>query len=334
MSYASRRSSYIVGSLGASLQVLAGWWDVYSHLLFGPADPWWNPAHLTLYSGFMVVLLAVWRGLRTHRVQSTGVSPIPFQNLAGLKLAGAGTAVEIVAGVWNEIVHHVLLTEPKIAPAHALLTVGMLIVTFGMIIGLTIEYGMIRHEIVVVSRVTRSLTLACVVLIFSSIWLAAAGALIYIAGVLYASTLNWVNAVMLSVIAGLVLASAKRVLPRFWVAIAVGVIFNAVSYLFLVVYADESAFIPLGLIPLAVFDLLFMGLNRMMKSSFAVVASSSVLGLFFWATYFPYTVYLFPWSSSPQPATLAVFLGGLAGAILANGVYSGLASVVLRDVPR
>lgn len=333
MAHASRRSNYLVGSLGGTLQVLAGWWDVYSHLLFGTVDPWWNPAHLTLYAGFAITVLAVWRGLRTPRIQPVAsVSPIRFLNLAGLKLAGAGTIVEVIAGAWNEIVHHVFLSEPRIAPAHALLTFGMLMVTFGMIIGLTIEYGMITHGVAAASRFKRWLTLVCVVLTFSSIWLAAAGAFIYIARALRASPIKWVNAVMLAMVAGLVLVPAKRVLPKFGSALAIGIIFNVVSYFFLVAYAGDNAYIPWGLLPVALFDLLFMSLNRGMKTESAVLASSIVLGLLFWATYYPYTLYLFPWSSSPQLALAAVSLGGLAGAILGNGIYSALSSVLLGGV--
>jgi hypothetical protein len=332
LAYASRQKYYIVGSIGTTVQVLAGWWDVYSHLLFGAVDPWWNPAHLTLYAGFAITILAVWRGLRTGTQPAASVSPIRFRNVAGLKVAGAGTGIEVIAGVWNEIVHRVFLSEPRIAPAHALLTVGMLVVTFGMIVGLTIEYGMIRHGMVAASQFKRWLTLVCVLLTFSSIWLAAAGVFIYVGRAFRGSPLNWINAVMLAFVEELVLVPAKRVFPKFGGALAIGMIFNAVSYFLLVVYAGENLFVPWGLLPVVLFDLVFMGLNRPMKTARAVLASSNVLGLFFWATYYPYTLYLFPWSSSPQLALAAIFLGGLAGAILGDRIYSGPSLVVLGGV--
>lgn len=120
MTYASRRSSYIMGSLGATIQILAGWWDVYSHILFPGVDPWWNPAHLTLYTGIAIMIIAVWCGLRARPAQPTpAMVPIKFMNTAGLRLAAVGTVIEIVAGVWNEIVHRVVQSEPRIAPAHA-----------------------------------------------------------------------------------------------------------------------------------------------------------------------------------------------------------------------
>lgn len=177
----SRHSSYILGSVGFSIQVFADWWDAYSHLLFGKADPWWNPAHLTLYFGIGLVILAVWRGLRTIQGRPVFATPVRFANTTGLKTAGLGAIIQIIAGVWNEIVHHVFLNEPKIAPAHALLIFGMLIVGFGMILGLSIENEMIRHDILIVSKLKRWLTLVCMILTFASIWLAAAGSLIYVA---------------------------------------------------------------------------------------------------------------------------------------------------------
>lgn len=266
-------------------------------------------------------------------MQSTSiVSPIRFVNVAGLKLAGAGTLVEIVAGVWNEIVHHVFQSEPRIAPAHALLTIGMLIVAFGMIIGLTIEYGMITHRILAASTFRRWLTLLCVVLTFTSIWLAATGALIYLARVFRASPFNWVNAVLLALVGTVVLVPAKRVLPNFGAALAIGAIFNVVSYFFLVIYIGETPYIPWGLIPMASFDLLVLAFNRATKITSTILVSSNVTSLLFWATYYPFTWYLFPWSFSPQLQLAAVFLGGLAGAILGNRIYAGLSSAVLGGV--
>lgn len=330
MAYASRQSSYLIASVGATIQVVAAWWDVYSHLLFGSVDPWWNPAHLTLYLGFLITILAIHRGLRNHPTQPfASLSPIKFQNVGGLKLAAFGTGVEIVAGVWNEIVHHVFQNEPRIAPAHGLLVLGMLIVAFGMVVGLAIEYGMITHGIVSVSLFRRRLTLLCVVLTFASIWLAAAGALIYLAQVFRTGLPNLLVAVILAFVAPLVLVPAKRVLPRFGVWFSIGIVLNTVSFFFLVIYAGAPFFFPWGLIPLAMLDMLVLGLRRIMPVARAIVISSMLLGLFFWALYYPYTLYLFSWSGSLTLPTLIVFLGGAAGSILGDRVYSRISGVVL-----
>lgn len=280
-----------------------------------------------------MTIVAVWRGLRLPLTRPPpSVSPIRFWNVAGLKLAGLGCLIEIVAGVWNEIVHRVFLTEPKIAPAHSLLVLGMLTVNLGMVIGLTIEYGMITHGFVVASKAQRSLTLLCLVLTFSSIWLAAAGAGIYMAGVFRSPSPNLIIAVFLALVGTLVLVPAKRVLPMIGSELAIGLVFNAVSYIFLVLYVQERLFVPWGLVPLALSDGLVATLKRHVKLATAVMVSSLLVGLLFWATYYPYTMHLFPWSASPGLSVALVFLGGCAGAFLGDRVYARLTSVVLGGI--
>jgi hypothetical protein len=325
LAYASRQSNYILGSLGGAIQVLAEWWIMYYDPLFGSVGARWNPAYIAFYAGVVIAILAVWGGLRVARAQPIASSfPIRFVNLAGLKLAGAGIIIETVAVIWREIVH-------GIAP-FALLTVGILTVNLGMIIGLAIEYGMIRHGVLAASSLKRALILVCVIVTFASIWLAAAGAFIYVALGSRSSTLTWITGVLLAMVASLVLASSKRMLPRIGGALSIGITFNIVSYFFLVEFAKFPAYVPWGLLPLALFDVLVLALNRVLKIARAVLVSSTVIGLLFWATYYPFTLYLFPWSSLPQLPLLVVILGGTAGAILGNVVYARLSSVVLGDV--
>jgi hypothetical protein len=305
---------------------------MYSDPLFGNSNARWNPAHITFYVGVVIAILAVWGGLRVPRAQPVAsTSPIRFVNLAGLKLAGAGIIIETIAVIWHEIVHDAFLPDHGIATV-SLLTVGILTVNLGMIIGLTIEYGMIRHRILAASTLKRALILFCVVVTFASIWLAASGAFIYVAQESRSSTLTWITAVLLAMVASLVLASSKRVLPRIGGALSIGIAFNIVSYFFLVEYAKFPAYVPWGLFPLALFDILVLALNRVLKIDRAVLVSSTVIALLFWATYYPFTLYLFPWSSLPQLPLVGVILGGIAGASLGNTVYSRLSSVVLGDV--
>lgn len=332
MAYASRHTSYVLGSIGCSIQVIAGWWDVYSHLLFEKVDPWWNPAHLTLYFGVALVILAVWRGLHTARIKPAYATPIRFANTSELKLAGFGVIIQIIAGVWNEIVHHLLLTEPKIAPAHALLTFGMLAIGFGMIIGLSIENGMIRHDILIVSEWKRWLTVACVILTFASIWLAAAGSLIYIARVFRGNPLIWLVGVLLAFVASLVLVPTKRVLHDLGSATSTGAIFNCVAFVLLVGYAGAPAYVPWALIPLALFDVLVLLAKRAATFRRAVLFSSLVTSLPFYATYYPFTLYLFPWASSIGLPVVAVVAGGFVGSCVGDRAYSGLSSFLLSGI--
>src|SRR5208337_280629 len=135
---------YLVGTIGVFLQVL-GLWGRYSNTQLGTIEASWNIAHLTLYAGLAISVLGIWRGLRVPRIQPATTAPIRFVNVAGLKLAGAGSVIEIVALFGNEIIHRLSSSEPYITLALSLLAVGLLTATLGMVIGLTIECGLIRR---------------------------------------------------------------------------------------------------------------------------------------------------------------------------------------------
>jgi hypothetical protein len=265
-------------------------------------------------------------------VRPTTSVPIRFVNVAGLKLAGAGSVIEFLALVGNEITHLLSSSELYITLALSLLTVGLLTVTLGVAIGLTIEYGLIRREIITVSTLKRWLTLISVILVFASIWLTAGGFFFYLAAAFRTTLVNLLAAIFLAFLAPLVLVPAKRVFPDFGTAISIGIVFSAVVYFFVVVVAQAPSYFPLGLLSLALFDALTLGLKRVMSMMRAGLVSSVVIGVLFWVTYFPFTSYLFSWSLSPQPPLVAVVLGSLTGATLGNSTYAGLTSVVLGDV--
>ncbi len=314
------------------MQVAAGWWDVYSHLLFGDVDPWWNPAHLTLYVGVGAVIIAVWRGLHEKHSPPMLLMPLNFTNITGLKLAAIGCIMQLVAGVWNELVHHVFLNEPRIAPAHALLTIGMLTINLGMVVGLSIEYGLIKRKVVIVSSLRRSSVYVSVILAFSSIWLASAGAFIYVAGVFRNSPIDWVLAALMAAVGGLVVVPTKRTLPGLGSATLLGFIFTVVAYVLLVFYAGVDAYTPWGIVPLVLVDVAAMMLARMRQRDVAPL-SSLVPGLIFYLTYYPFTRFLFPWSAQISIPILLVFVAGALGCLLGHGTYEALSSYVLRDVP-
>jgi hypothetical protein len=315
------------------VQVLAGWWDVYSHLPFWGVDPWWNPAHLTLYACVAITILVVWSGLRISSTLTPPlVSPIKFVNLAGLKLTGAGCIIEIIAAIWNEISYHVFHSEPRIASADALLTVGMLTVNLGIVVGLTVEYGMIKRGFIVVTKVRRWLTVVSVLLTFSAIWLAASGAFIYV-GEAHSSflLLNWTAAALIALTGTLVLVCAKKAMPTLGTIIVIGGVFNLVVYFFLVIYVGAEPYLPWALLPVILFDVIATELVRILGFAGATFVSSLAFGLLFWVAYFPFTTYLFPWSSSAQLPTVFVVVGAVAGGWLGNRLFAGLSSLVLGD---
>ena len=309
------------------MQVLAGWWDVNSHILLGNIDPWWNPTHLTLYIGILIVIVAVWQGLRAT-VPNAG--PIKFANLSGLRLAGIGSIMQIGAGIWNELVHHVFHNEPLIAPAHALLVFGMLTINLGMVVGLSIEYGMMKRGFLTVSYSKRTATLLLIATVFASIWLASAGGLIYSARIFRGSMLLVVIAFLLSAIAPLVLVPARRVLAFFGSTALIGALFNGVIFSFLVGYLGSSPYFPMGMISVCAFDLVAGPLNRRMSSYRAEISSSAILGTLFYATYFPFSSFLFPWSTNLF-YFLVLVIASVLGGVMGNKIYSGLSSLVLGE---
>ena len=121
-------------------------------------------------------------------------------------------------------------------------------------------------------------------------------------------------------------------MPKLGSVIVIGCVFNALAYFFLVFYVGVAPYVPWGLLPLSLFDLLASGLGRWIRSTRVLVLCSLVLGMFFWAAYFPFTMYLFPWSSSLQLSTVAVIAGSVAGGWMGVRVYAGLSSAVLGDV--
>lgn len=330
MAYASRNSSYLLGSVGGAIQVVAGWWDVCSHILLGNVDPWWSVAHLTSYLGIGLVIISVWRGLRTsHFRPPPSMTPIQFANTFGLKIAGFGSIIEIIAGVWIEVVHQAFQAESGIGLALALLTLGVLIMGFGMVLGLSIENGMIRHNILIASIEKRWMTIFCLILAFASVWLAAAGSLIYVARALHGNPLEWFVAVPLATMTTLILTPAKRVLPEFGSATSIGIVFNCVGFTLLVGYLGVPLYAPWGLVPMVLFDVLERLTRRTLGSKKAVIVPLTALSIFFYATYYPFTLYLFPSALSPGPLLGATSLASVFGTLLGDRVYSGVASVVL-----
>lgn len=317
----------MLASIGGILQVLAGWWDVYTHHL-GGIDPWWNPAHLTLYLGLLVIAAAVHRGLHARQRFESTTPPVPFVNTAGLKLAALGASIEVIAGAWNEVVHAIVRQEPTIAPAHALLTLGMLAINLGVVVGLTVESGLMRHGILVVPSWKKIANITCLLLAFSSVWLASAGALIYLAGVLRGGLYSPMIAASLSLVASIILVAAKRVLPSFGSASVIGFVFNGTGLLFLLIYTDLGGYFPWGIVPLIGADLTVKFAGKLLSFTRAVDLAAALPAAFFYVTYFPFTAYLFP--GYLAPLHIAGFLiVGAVGTAIGDGIFNGLSRLVL-----
>jgi hypothetical protein len=208
----------------------------------------------------------------------------------------------------------------------------MLTVSLGVVIGLTIEYGMIKREMIVASTARLAAVACCIILTFSAIWLAAAGVFIYVAGVMQSSPSNSIIAFFLALVVTLVLVPLKRVLPRIGSGFAISVVFNVIAFMLLVGYAGYPAYIPWGVLVVALFEFALALLRKRIGFKRATLLSALGIGLLFGITYYPFTLYLFPWSLALQPLTIFPLIGSVSGALLGNRVYTGLTSLVLGDV--
>jgi hypothetical protein len=326
VAYASRQPSYSIASIGAFVQVLAASYALFPQLHFRVEAP-------VLVSALVVTVLGVSYGLIVRPVQPIPlVSPVQFVNLTGLKLSAVGCIIQLFAITWSGIDHFSNQNDLVYGAPLGLLTVGMLSVELGMVIGLTIEYGMIKRELLVASSLKRQGIILVILLSFSSILLLTSGLLIDIARTFPSSLVNWVVAFTLSMFATFVLVPLKRIMPRFGSGIGLSIIFNAVIYLSLVLQGGFPLYLPLGILPVSLFDLLILVLSRSIEYRYVAVVSALVTGGFFGVLYYPFSVHLFPWALSLGPLIIVPLVGSAVGAILGISVYAALTTVVLGDV--
>ncbi len=309
------------------IQVLAGGWEAYSHIL--SVDPWWNPVHLMFYSGVAIVIAAVCRGFM-DQCRPPSLSPVQFVNLAGLKLAAVGLAIQIIAGIWNEITHHFIKYESSITLANILLVIGMLTINLGMLVGLSIEYGMMKRDILVVDDWKVVLTFVFLVLVFASVWLTTIGSFIFTTQISHSVGSRWILAMLMSISATLVLVPAKKVLANPCSAGLISGVFNAFGFVTLVVYLRHTPYAPIGILSALGFDLL-LDFNGKFKRNQATLVASAIFGSLFYVTYYPYTINLFLWTIYPF-VMASLILGSAIGAIIGMKIYSAFSIAVLGDM--
>lgn len=311
---------YFVCSLGTITQVLAGYWDVYSHRLIFKSDPWWNPAHLTLYIGVAILLLGIAMGLRRHG-EDRKVARTYF---LGYKLAALGAAMELVAGGWNEIWHNVLnLKDPPISPPHSLLTVGMMLASFGATIGLSLDYAVIRE---VGRRLRKFLTISALVLSFLSIWLVSSGGFIFVSGVYEHPAYRLIMVSMLSIITPLVLLPLIMVSRRLGYASLLGLLYAFVNWFFLVVYFRIPYYHPLSFLGPMAMDIAFFLSRPILKEEGRCILVGLISSLLLSVTYHPFGPSLFRMGLVPALDLLHLLslLSGSLGGILSLKVVRTL----------
>jgi hypothetical protein len=208
----------------------------------------------------------------------------------------------------------------------------MLAANFGVALGLTIEYGLIKREFIVATAVRRAAVTIFILLAFSAIWLAGFGALIHLAQTLRSTFENGVVAFCLALFGTFVLVPLKKVLPGIGSGLGVSIVFNAVVWLGLIVQGSSQRLLPWGLLPVILFELALWRLLKATGFKRASLLASLVMGVLFAEAYYPFTALLFQWAFSFQPQLLSPLMGSVAGAYLGTRVFSALSSKVLSEV--
>jgi hypothetical protein len=125
---------YVVGVLGAFLQVAGAQWDVSAHIL-GIVETFFTPAHTVLYTGIALVAIASFYGLllQSKTVESGSLPPALF---TGASIAAVGSGLQIIAAPIDFWWHSTYGFDPFLfTPAHSLLIVGLILGGVGMTIG-------------------------------------------------------------------------------------------------------------------------------------------------------------------------------------------------------
>lgn len=309
---------------GVFLQVSSGYWDVFSHRVqFISSDPAWNPAHLSLYTGLLMVLIGILAEKRS-RSRSHGLPVFP-----GNKLVLGGIVLEIIAGAWNELWHLFSLPEPPVAPAHALLVVGMLTVNIGVIVDLSLIYGAARQKEHRYSDLWRTAIQVSLIVAFTSVWLLSSGSLIYVAGVITSAQGYFAVLVVMALISTLVIVPAMLALDWTGFATSIGIGYGLVNYLLIVGYAGRPPYVPLGFIPLLAIDLVHRLLNKADRIRLLILFVGILLGLLLPLTYYPYSLPLFTLTAIDALfALLASVPSSLIGGFLGYKIVGSIGSIV------
>ena len=89
--------TYMVGVVGAFLQISGGIWDVSSHII-GIVETFFTVPHLVLYAGVLLCLVASLTGVLLRRRLGSSVAPGLF---AGLRVSLVGGGLQVIAGPFD-----------------------------------------------------------------------------------------------------------------------------------------------------------------------------------------------------------------------------------------
>lgn len=302
--------------------VASGYWDVYSHrVAFGPFDPWWNPAHLSLYAGVTLAVAALWWSSRSP--------PVPGLRPA-FQATTLGIGMQVAAGLFNEAWHRLGGPSLTLEPPHILLVLGMIVAAFGSITGLA-TLALARGP--GAKGGWAGLASLGLLIAFAAMWLAAVGSTIFIA---FAPALQGeagmrpLLTAVLAAVATLVAIPAARVAPWPGFNTALGVLLAGVNWGLLVGYLHIVPYIPWSVLPLASLDLLHP-LRPRLGARLLDVIGGVMVGVLTYAAAFPFSFGLLT-PPGLNPETAAGAGAGVGAALLAGALVRGTGNWVRRSV--
>lgn len=307
-----------LATVGAFVQVFSGYWDVYSHrVFFIEFDPWWNPAHFSLYGGGLILLagVALWywdQGRRAFR-------------WPGFPLLLLAAVTQLVATIFNEAWHVFLGEDPPLAPPHVLAVVGMIVAAFGVLVALgflrTVTHSEGTQPTKMLSRALDGLLL----LAFTTMWLVAVGSTVFVGVLLEPGGLRLVAALVVSVVAPLVVVPAARIFGRPGYLTLLGIAITGINWVLIVGYVGDTPYLPIGILPFALVDLVYSVLRPRLGQLTLAVLAGGILGLFYNFTHFPFISGV-SWLPTLDLSVLSVTLAGAVGGLLAHGLFERTAA--------
>lgn len=315
--------SLVLASVGIFLQVFSGYWDVYSHrVFFQESDPIWNPAHLALYSGGLMVLGAAILWYRNLRERA--------RSLPGFVLIILGAGLEVTAAVTNEVWHLLVAEDPSLAPPHVLLVLGMIITVFGIVTALSI----LRSSPGRGSGHDRRLHLllgGCLLLSFVSAWLVSVGSAVYIGHMLDPGRARYGLVLVVAALGPLVAVPASRVFGRWGPLTLLGGAVALVNWVLLLGYVGTEPYPPLSVLSMAAVDVQIHLTRWRLGDALASVAAGALLGFLYNLTYFPF-VFEVSWLPVLDATVLGVTLSGALGGLTAHVVVTRTGSWARRKL--
>ena len=278
-----RRIVYPLASSGVIIQATSGWWDVFSHRIeFIDNDPLFNPAHIGLYSGTLL-LLPVFR----------------FKGIVGLKMFKLFVALQIISGIMNEAVHRFPHLERMFDfLVHSIFTVAMLLASLTLFTSISIYLSIVeKHE----THYVMSLVLSG-----AALWMISSGAVLY---VFHRSI--YFTYFMLGFITSIILITALSATKRIGTSVLITLIFSLIRFTIIVGYAGFPPYPTIAPAAALTSELIIFTAAKLTTLNLSIIIGGTTYGALTKLIYYPLLEQL---QQNLVTYTLGA-LGGLTGSI-------------------